>query len=493
MRVWNPSANWTAPLTRRAALRGAGAVLALPFLESWAAKLAKAAGQPVSAAAKPPLRMGIFTVTGGTVLESWRMKDAGPLTRIPSILRPLDFAKDDLLLVTGLSHSGKSENLNGHENCAFKHLTGAVKAGKTAGRRYASLSVDQAAARVAGVDTFLPSMEFGLSNHETQYSFRSEDEPVPYEDDPRLVFDRMFRGRKPVVPNWQQRAAANGKAVRDSAPTDTYERSVVDAVTEEAKTLRGKLGTADRQKLDQYLDSVRSLESRVERFEARLRMEAADLQNPGPSKLVMPELPDRKVPIYRLKDLVHRDPEKHAEYIRVMSDLWVLAFQTDTTRVATLAVGDDGAQFPGVVTVGYETHCHTLEHQGNAGRPEDADPISREALRQIHEWYTSLFSEAVRKMKAIDEGAGSLLDNCLLLYTSYMADGGHGTDDYPILLAGNAGGTLTTGRQVNYPKGTPVSNLYIEMLDRMGVKVESFGESHTSKHQRFNGRLPGLI
>ena len=286
MQLWNTSANWTAPLTRRAALRGAGAVLALPFLESWAASLAKAAGQPAKAV-KPPLRMGIFTVTGGTVLESWKMKEAGPLAKLPSILKPLEFAKNDLLLVTGLSHGGESENLNGHENCAFKHLTGAAKVGKAAGRRYAGISVDQAAARVAGSETFLPSMEFGLSNHETQYSYRSVDEPVPYEDDPRLVFDRMFRGRKPVVPNWQRRASAAGsQAVRDSAPTGTYERSVVDAVTEEAKSLRGKLGIADRQKLDQYLDSVRSLESRVERLEARLRVEALDLKAPGPSKLV---------------------------------------------------------------------------------------------------------------------------------------------------------------------------------------------------------------
>jgi len=494
MHVWNTSANWTAPLSRRAALRGAGAVLALPFMESWAYSLAKAAGAPAKVAVKPPLRMGIFTVTGGTVLESWKQKAAGPLTQLPSILRPLDFAKDELLLLTGLSHNGQSENLNGHENCAFKHLTGAAKVGKAAGRRYASISVDQAAARVTGNDTFLSSMEFGLSNHETVYSFRSVDEPVPYEDDPRLVFDRMFRGRKPVVPNWQRRAAAaSGQAVRDSAPTDTYERSVVDAVSEEAKTLRGKLGTADRQKLDQYIDSVRSLESRVERLEARLRMEAADMKDPGPSKLVAPMLPDRKQHINKIKHVLYGDPEKHAEYIRVMSDLWVMAFQTDTTRVATLAVGDDGAQFPGVVTVGYETHCHTLEHQGNAGTPEQADPISREALRQIHVWYTSLFAEAIRKMKSIDEGAGTLLDNCLLMYSSYMADGGHGTHDYPILLAGKAGGTLKPGRQIDFPKNTPVSNLYIEMLDRMGAKVDSFGESHTSKTQRFDGRLPGLV
>ena len=129
---------------------------------------------------------------------------------------------------------------------------------------------------------------------------------------------------------------------------------------------------------------------------------------------------------------------------------------------ATLAVGADDALFPGVVTVGYETHCHTLEHQGNAGRPEDADPISREALRQIHTWYTGLFAEAVRKMKAIDEGGGTLLDNCLLVYTSYMSNGGHGTEDYPYLLVGGARGTLKTGRQVTFPARTPAANLYVD-------------------------------
>ena len=177
-----------------------------------------------------------------------------------------------------------------------------------------------------------------------------------------------------------------------------------------------------------------------------------------------------------------------------MSDLMVMAFQTNTTRVATFACGSDEANFPGVVTVGYETHCHTLEHQGNqGGQPENADPIAREACRQIHAWYTGLFAETVRKMKAIDEGGSSLLDNTLLVYTSYMADGGHGNEDYPVLLAGNAQGTLKTGRQVSFPKGTPASNLYIELLDRIGAKTKTFGDSHTSKRQRFDGRLPGLV
>ena len=187
------------------------------------------------------------------------------------------------------------------------------------------------------------------------------------------------------------------------------------------------------------------------------------------------------------------DPELHGQYIGILADLMVLGFQTDTTRVVTLAAGSDACLFPGVVTVGYERHCHTLEHQGNAGRVEDADPIAREALRQIHVWYTSLFAEMLRKMKAIDEGGSSLLDNSMILYTSYMADGGHGTHDYPVLLAGRGGGTLKTGRHLAFEKGAPVANLYVEMLDRMGAKLERFGDSHTSRFAgNLNGRLPGI-
>ena len=193
-----------------------------------------------------------------------------------------------------------------------------------------------------------------------------------------------------------------------------------------------------------------------------------------------------------MRNAIERDPEKHAEYIGLMADVMILAFQTDTTRVVTMAAGSDEASFPGVVTVGYERHCHTLEHQGNAGKVEDADPISREACRQIHAWYTALFAEMVRKMKDIDEGGSTLLDNTMLLYTSYMSNGGHGREDYPALLVGNAQGTLNTGRQVSYQPKTPVANLYVEMLDRMNVKVDEFGNSKTAKGAAYNGRLPGL-
>ena len=477
-------------------LRGAGALLALPFMESLIAKEARAAGASTATAAaiKPPLRMGIVTTTGGTVLESWKNKAAGPLTKLPSILRPLDFAKEDMLLLTGLSHGGQSEGLNAHEHCAFVHLTGAPEVKKVNGKPHAAISVDQAAANVVGNETYLPSMEMGLSTGETRYSYRGPEANIPFEANPRLVFDRMFKGRKPVVPNWNNRATSLMQEVQRSAKSTSAQQSVVDLVLDEAKDLRQSLGKVDQQKLEEYLTSVRSIEQRIALAEAVQRREAIDLLHPGPSKLDIPvDLPPEGTPIWKITQPVHQDPERHAQYIRLMADLFVLAFQTDTTRVATLAVGSDEAMFPGVVTVGYERHCHTLEHQGNAGRVDDADPIAREACRQIHAWYTQVVAEMIVKMKAIDEGGSTLLDNSMILYTSYMADGGHGRDDYPALLIGKAGGTLKTGRQISYQSKTPVSNLYVEMLNRMGVKTDHFGESQTSKHAAYNGKLPGLI
>lgn len=467
--------------TRRDVLRGTGALLALPFLES----VAPAAGAPV----KPPLRMGIVTVTGGTVLESWKPKEAGPLGKLPSILRPLEPFKNDLLVISGLSHNGKTDNLNGHESAGYLHLTGAQAAGKHNGKSYASKSVDQAAAEAVGTRSYLPSLEIGMSNQETRYSWRSADQHVPYESNPRLVFDRMFRGRKIAVPDWSRRGES---PAGDGARRDSDDQSVIDLVLDEANRLKSSLGSADRLRLDEYLHSVRTVERRVQLVESLQRQAALDSEHPGPSTAVVPpNLPDGRM-AGRMRQATERDPEIHAEFTRLMADLMVLALQTDTTRVCTFAVGTDESLFPGVVTVGYERHCHTLEHQGNADKPENADPIAREACRQIHAWYTMLFAEMVKRMKSIDEGGSTLLDNTMLLYTSYMADGGHSKDDYPVLFAGHAQGTLKTGRHVAFPRRTPMSNLYVEMLDRMGVKVEEFGESRTSKHAAFNGRLPGL-
>lgn len=460
-------------------------MLALPLLDAMFPGRA-------SAAVRPPVRLGIFTVTGGTVVESWVPKEVGPLNRLSSILRPLEFAKEDMLVVSGLSHSGRSDGLNAHEHCAYTHLTGAPYVKREGGKLFSSISVDQAAARVLGKDTLLPSLEIG--QQEGHFSFSSPNVAVPYESNPRIVYERMFRGRKPVVPNWARRSDAKPEEAQKPGKSDSLDQSVLDLVLDQAKDLRKNVGKSDQRKLDHYLESVRSVEKRVAFIESRRQQDLLDLESPGPSKLDIPgNLPENQNAYWKLIRLADIDPEFHAEYIRLMADMMVLAFQTDTTRVVTVAAGSDGCLFPGVVTVGVERHCHVLEHQGNAWRPEDADPIAREALRQIHVWYTELFAETVRKLKAIDEGGSSLLDNCMILYTSYMADGGHGRDSYPAVLVGKAGGTLKTGQHIAFPKRAPMANLYVEMLNRLGIPTDSFGDSRTSRYAgSFNSRLPGL-
>lgn len=493
-------------ISRRTVLLNAGAVLSLPFFETlFPARVASAA--TVTAAAKPPVRLGIFTVTGGTVLESWKPKEAGPLTKLPSILRALEFAKDDITVISGLCHAGRSDNLNAHEHCSLLHLTGASSVKKEGGKLFAGVSVDQAAARVPGKETLLPSLEIGLNGGEKHYSFRSRDSVVPYEGNQRLIFDRMFRGRQPVVPSWKRRAEVaakegdlrSGTGAGDPRTTEpnneSLDRSVLDLVLGQANDLRRGLGRNDQQKLDQYLDSVRSVEKRIAFIEARQRQDALDSVGPGLSKLKLPDaLPKLGTPIWEITRPIDQDPSRHADYIRLLADMQVLAFQTDTTRVVTVAAGSDESMFPGVVTVGYERHCHTLEHQGNASRPEDADPIAREACRQIHAWYTQLFAETVRKLRDIDEGGSSLLDNTVLMFSSYMADGGHGRDDYPVVLAGKAGGALKTGRHLAFDKKAPMANLYVELLNLFGIPTASFGDSETSRFAgSLNGRLPGLV
>lgn len=476
-------------LSRRTLLRSTGALLALPFFETlFPARIAQGA-----AIAKPPLRLGIFTVTGGTVLESWKPTESGPLTKLPSILRPLEFAKDQITVISGLGHAGRSDNVNAHEHCSLLHLTGASAVKKEGGKLFAGISVDQAAAAVIGKETLLPSIEIGLNGGEKNYSFRSRDSVVPYEGNPRLIFDRMFRGRTPVAPNWRRRAEATTAATENKPATDSLDRSVLDLVLGQAKDLRRGLGKGDQQKLDQYLESVHSVEKRIAATEERQRQDALDLANPG-SKVNLPtSLPKYGTPIWEITRPTEQDPSRHADYIRLLADMQVLAFQTDTTRVATVAAGSDESMFPGVVTVGYERHCHTLEHQGNASRPEDADPIAREACRQIHAWYTMLFAETVQNLASIDEGGSSLLDNCALMYTSYMADGGHGRDDYPVVLAGRAGGKLAGGRHLAFGKA-PMANLYVELLNLLGAPTETFGDSATSRFAgSLNSRLPGLV
>jgi Protein of unknown function (DUF1552) len=287
-------------ISRRSVLKSAGALLALPFLEAMLPPRAAAS----AAAVRPPVRLGIFSVTGGTVLEAWQPREVGRLNRLPSILRPLEFARDDVLVISGLSQSGRSEGINAHEHCAFKHLTGAELVKREGGTIYAGVSVDQAAAQVAGRQTLLPSLEVGLNLN--QYSFRGPTLPVPYEANPRLVFDRMFRGRRPVVPNWSRRGQ---ETAAPAGPSRSDDQSVIDLVREQARDLRRDLGSTDQHTLDDYLESVRSVERRIAFVEARHRQDVLDLAHPGPSRLALPAgLPREGTPGWQITRPINDDP-----------------------------------------------------------------------------------------------------------------------------------------------------------------------------------------
>ena len=458
--------------------------MGLPFLESVSTAATKSN--------RPPLRMGIVTVKGGTVLESWVPEKKGKLEKLPSIMRSMEPLKRDITIVSGLSQEGGKGN-NAHIHCANVHLTCDAGVTEKNGKVAPSISIDQFVANNLEKDHVYQSLEFGVSNGAATFSFNDDGSSVPYEGNMRLAFERMFKGRKPVIPNWQRRATRVAKKVQKTAKRDSYDQYVVDLVREEAKTLQRMVSGADKQRLGQYIESVYSVENRLKLFEQRMADEAMDSVEYGKmsKKLVMTK-PTEEAYARQIMKLWIKDPEMHEKYFSIYTDLMILALQTDMTRVCTLSLGSDEAQFPGVVTVGYETHAHTLEHQGNARRVENADPISREGCRQIHEWYTKLFSRMAIKMKMIDEGGTSLLDNTMLLYTSYMANGGHGRKDYPMMLLGNAQGGFKTGQHIACEKDTPVANLYIEMANRMGVECSEFGNSKTAKNARYKGRIPGL-
>ena len=233
-----------------------------------------------------------------------------------------------------------------------------------------------------GEKTLFSSLEFGLTNHETMYSWRGPTAPVPYESNPRLVFERMFRGRKPIVPNWHHA----GTKSRAPAPVRSAARNRIRMSRAcsiwcwrmRRRPAAGSLAKATSGNWTNTRSWCGAIEKRVQLRRVSFARGGSGLEwTPGPSKPNLPgQLPPEGGAYWKFFHAIHRDPEKHEEYIRLMADLLVLAFQTDTTRVATVAIGSDEALFPGVATVGYERHCHTLEHQGNAGRPEDADPIS---------------------------------------------------------------------------------------------------------------------
>jgi len=445
--------------SRRAFLRGLSATIALPFLESVPMVAAVGSGKS-SSSAMLPRRMAFIYIPNGVQVPEWTPEREGANYELTPILEPLKPFQRDFLVLTGLTHDKARGNDDGggdHARSCATYLTG-VQPVKTGGADIRlGPSVDQIAANAIGRDNPLRSLELGCdkgskpgpcdSGYSCAYtrniSWRSETTPMPKEVDPRVVFERMF-------------GSGNSREDRAVRARRRHERrSILDFVLGQARVLQGRVGSKDRQKLDEYFTAIREVERRVEMAEAELKH--------------MPES-DTIVPAAGI-------PESYRDHLRLLSDMMVLAFQSDVTRVSTFMYADAGSnrsyRFIGVP----EGH-HELSHHGG-------DLKKQAKIAQINHFHIEQFAYLLGRLRSIREGDGSLLDNCMIVYGSGISDGNkHNHEDLPILVAGGGGGTIDSGRHIRYPNETPLSNLYLSLLDRVGVPADSIGDS--------TGRLDGL-
>jgi hypothetical protein len=431
------------------ALRGAGLSVALPTLPSLLPSAARAAE---AAARSAPTRMAFVYVPNGVIVDRWRSTGAGRDFQLGTSLEPLESFKKDLQVVTNLGHKNGTAGGDGpgdHARASATILTGA-RPFKTAGSDIrVGVSVDQVAAQRIGQETRFASLELSCdgvrksggcdSGYSCAYQFniawRSPTQPATPESNPRLVFERLFgKGSR------EERAA-------NMAARLELDTSILDFVADDARRLAGRLDGADRLKLDEYLTGVREIEQRLVRLE----------------RLGLPDVPDRELP--------DAPPKAYGEYVRLLADMLVLAFQTDSTRVATLLLAHDGSNrtFPEIDV--REGHHHLSHHKG--------DEAMIEKLARIDRFYIEQFAWFLDRLRSTPDVDGrSLLDNSMIVYTGGLSDGNrHRHDDLPLLLAGRAGGSLAAGQLLDLPEPRPMSDLFVTLLDVVGAPVERFGDS----------------
>jgi hypothetical protein len=438
------------PISRRAMLKGLGTAISLPWLESMSPVLSWAApGAPLGAA---PKRLAFFYVPNGVHMQDWTPTSEGALTDLPHLLEPLAPVKDQLLVLSGLTVDKARPHGDGpgdHARAMSSFLTG-VQIRKTNGADIrAGVSVDQVAAQTHGYATKLSSLELGCEGgrqagncdsgyscaYSSNLSWRGDATPMIKEINPRLVFERLFANS-----SGQESEAARAKR-------EQYQKSILDFVMEDAKDLRNKLGATDQRKLDEYLSAVREIEERIGRAEKSAEPEQLALAKPAGI------------------------PKEYQEHCKLLLDLLALAFQTDQTRIATFVFANDGSNRSYRAAIGVAEGHHDLSHHGG-------DKEKHEKIKKINRFHLSLFSAFLQKLKTTKEGDGSVLDNAMIVYGSGIGDGNrHNHDDLPILLAGRGGRTLKSGRHIRFPRETPLTNLYLSLLERVDVHLESFGDS----------------
>ncbi|MFM7100423.1 MAG: DUF1552 domain-containing protein [Verrucomicrobiota bacterium] len=421
--------------SRRALLRGLGVSMALPWMESvrtWAET-------PVGSqqAGQPPVRLGVFFAGNGFHSREWWAKGEGANLELGRVLSPLADFRQRLLLVQGL-YNAEALKGNIHSSQTGNLLSGApLSAG---GEIRSGTSFDQLVAQRQGNATKVPSLVLGCEKanpsvhknysmlYSSHISWSSPTTPTPLEVYPALAFDRLFK-------DGQQKG----------------DRSVLDAVLSDAQDLRRQVSRADQRKLDEYLQSVREVEQRLERAGQK-----GELQGWRPS-LAQPDRP-------RPADGI---PQDIAEHMRLMCDILVLAFQTDTTRICTLKLNNDHSslRFPNL-GVDYMIH-HLLSHS------DTADWL------KVNRFFTEQVAYVARRLDAIQEGERTALDNSMLLFLSSMHTGNHDASQLPVVLVGGGGGRLKGGRALNYREKPErqMCRLYLSMMDKMGVRLDRFGDA----------------
>jgi hypothetical protein len=435
-------------ISRRTFLRGAGASIALPWLGAMAPATRAFASE---AAAKPPTRMAFLFFPNGVWQDAWIPKESGSEFELPFSLEPLAPYKNDVLVLSGLDKANSRDG-DGHYAKTANFLTG-THVTKTTGKEIncGGISVDQLAAKTIGHLTPLPSLELGTepvisgidSNvgytrlYGSYISWETATRPVAKEINPRMVYERLFGDSKQG----------------DSKQRDDF-RSLLDAALGDAKRLRTRLGRDDQFKIDEYLDAVRSVERRIE-FYSRSEPDAWKAtpgweQQPAPAAGI---------------------PHDIRDHVRLMLDMMVLAFWTDSTRISSFMFANDvsGRNFSFID--GVSGSHHEMSHH-------EKKQEKIEQYKRINRWHTEQFAYMLSKMREINEGEGTLLDHSMLLLGCGMSDGNkHDPNNLPIVLAGKGGGTITPGRHLASEKNTPLCNLYVSLLERIGAPVGSFGDS----------------
>lgn len=433
------------PISRRTLLRGTGVALGLPWLEAMTPVRALAA----SGKGRPPVRMAVLYMPNGVHPDMWTPEGEGSDFKLSPTLEPLSEFKNDIVVPTNLWNQA-SKGGEGHYVKISGFLT-CTTITKTQGvdLNCNGVSMDQIAAQRVGSRTPLPSLELGISPVSTgvdinvgytrvygaHVAWSGPTTPLAREINPRFVFERLFRANNPLP----------GSAKRD--------KLLLDRVLGDAKQLRQEVGVADRHRIDEYLSVVRSLEDRLQRASSPER--------------------NKWKPRAEIKSEAVPDgiPKSHAEHVRLMFDMIALAFQTDTTRISTFMFGNEVSNTSFAFLDGVKGGHHDTSHH-------QKDPEKMRQYQLINRWHIEQYAYLLRKLWDMKEGESSVLDNSMVLFGSGIRDGDrHSPHNAPVVLAGRAGGRIATGQHLRYTEDSPLSDLYVSMLDAFGTPVERFADS----------------